>query len=68
MVRGEITLGDAVRIGAHTSLLAFNHTMTDPDVEVFRQPITSRGITIGNDVWIGSHVVILDGVTVGTRR
>ena len=67
VVRGEITLGDAVRIGAHTSLLAFNHTMTDPDVEVFRQPITSRGITVGNDVWIGSHVVILDGVTVGDK-
>ena len=67
VVRGEITLGDAVRIGAHTSLLAFNHTMTDPDVEVFRQPITSRGITVGNDVWIGSHVVVLDGVTVGDK-
>ena len=67
VVRGEITLGDAVRIGAHTSILAFNHTMSNPDVEVFRQPISSRGITIGNDVWIGSHVVILDGVTVGAK-
>ena len=67
VVRGDITLGDAVRIGAHTSILAFNHTMTDPDLEVFRQPISSRGITIGNDVWVGSHVVILDGVTVGDK-
>jgi acetyltransferase-like isoleucine patch superfamily enzyme len=67
VVRGEVTLGDAVRIGAHTSILAFNHTMADPDIEVFRQPITSRGITIGNDVWVGSHVVILDGVTVGDK-
>ncbi|MDP9792410.1 acetyltransferase-like isoleucine patch superfamily enzyme [Catenuloplanes nepalensis] len=67
VVRGDVTLGDAVRIGAHTSILAFNHTMDDPDVEVFRQPLTSKGITIGDDVWIGSHVVILDGVTVGDR-
>ena len=67
VVRGDITLGDAVRIGAHTSILAFNHTMTDPDTEVFRQPISSRGIVIGNDVWVGSHVVILDGVTVGDK-
>ncbi|MET0693535.1 MAG: acyltransferase [Propionibacteriaceae bacterium] len=67
VVRGEISLGDAVRIGAHTSILAFNHTMCDPDVEVFRQPISSRGITIGDDVWVGSHVVILDGVTVGAK-
>lgn len=67
VVRGKITIGDAVRIGAHTSILAFNHTMTDPDVEVFRQPVTSVGITIGSDVWIGSHVVIVDGVTVGDK-
>lgn len=67
VVRGEVTLGDAVRVGAHTSILAFNHTMADPEVEVFRQPISVRGVTIGKDVWIGSHVVILDGVTVGDR-
>jgi len=67
VVRGQITLGHSVRIGAHTSLLAFNHTITDPDVAVFRQPISQRGITIGDDVWIGSHVVVLDGVTIGDR-
>jgi acetyltransferase-like isoleucine patch superfamily enzyme len=67
VVRGKITIGDAVRIGAHTSILGFNHTMSDPDVEVFRQPTTSKGIVIGSDVWIGSQVVIVDGVTVGDK-
>jgi acetyltransferase-like isoleucine patch superfamily enzyme len=65
VVRGRVVLGDGVRIGAHTSILGFNHTMSDPDVPVFRQPLTARGIRVGDDVWIGSHVVILDGVTVG---
>ncbi|GHB83358.1 hypothetical protein GCM10010306_092530 [Streptomyces umbrinus] len=64
VVRGTIELGDAVRIGAHTSLLAFNHGYEDPDTEVFRQPMSSKGIRIGNDVWIGSHAVLLDGITV----
>ena len=27
---GDVRLGDAVRIGAHTSILGFNHTMSDP--------------------------------------
>jgi acetyltransferase-like isoleucine patch superfamily enzyme len=67
VVRGQVRLGDGVRVGAHTSILGFNHTITDPDVEVFRQPLHSRGITIGDDVWIGSHVVVLDGVHVGDR-
>ena len=65
VVRGSVTLGDAVRIGAHTSILAFNHSMADPGIEVFRQPLSSGASRIGDDVWIGSHVVVLDGVTVG---
>jgi acetyltransferase-like isoleucine patch superfamily enzyme len=63
-VRGAVALGSGVRIGAHTSLLGFNHSMA-PDRPVFRQPLTSRGITVGDDVWIGSHVVVVDGVTLG---
>ncbi|MDX6264373.1 MAG: hypothetical protein QOH84_6061, partial [Kribbellaceae bacterium] len=65
-VRGKVVLGDGVRIGAHTSLLAFNHG-TAPDQPIHRQPHTSVGITIGDDVWIGSNAVILDGVTVGAH-
>lgn len=67
VVRGDVVIGDATRIGAHTSILGFNHTMEDPDVEIRLQPLVSRGIRIGDDVWIGSHVVILDGVQVGSR-
>ncbi|WP_433009429.1 acyltransferase [Kribbella sp. CA-294648] len=64
VVRGKVTLGDGVRIGAHASLLAFNHG-TAPDQPIFRQAHTSRGITVGDDVWIGSNALILDGVTIG---
>ncbi|WP_456286054.1 acyltransferase [Microbacterium sp. JZ70] len=67
VVRGIVQMGDAVRIGAHTSILGFNHTIDDPDRWVFHQPLTSKGIRIGEDVWVGSHVVILDGVTIGDR-
>lgn len=28
------------------------------------QPCVSKGIRIGNDVWIGANAVILDGVTI----
>ncbi|MDQ0906088.1 acetyltransferase-like isoleucine patch superfamily enzyme [Streptomyces canus] len=63
-VRGNVVLGHGVRIGAHTSLLGFNHSMA-PDRPVYRQPLTSRGIRVGDDVWIGSHVIVVDGVTIG---
>jgi acetyltransferase-like isoleucine patch superfamily enzyme len=64
VVRGTVRLGDGVRLGAHSSLLGFNHG-AEPDLPVHRQPVTSKGITVGDDVWIGSHVVIVDGVTIG---
>lgn len=65
VVRGKITIGDGVRIGAHTSLLAFNHGSSRTDQPIFRQPHTARGITVGDDVWIGSNAIVLDGVTIG---
>jgi acetyltransferase-like isoleucine patch superfamily enzyme len=63
-VRGKVRIGDGVRIGAYASLLGFNHSF-DPSAPVYQQPTTSLGITVGDDVWIGSHAIILDGVTVG---
>lgn len=67
IVRGDIRVGDAVRIGAFASIIGFNHGFADTEIEIFRQPHTSKGIVIGDDVWIGSHVTILDGVTVGEK-
>lgn len=64
VVRGDVQMGDGVRIGAHTSILGFNHLM-EPDAPVFTQGLSSRGIVLGDDVWIGSQVTILDGVVVG---
>ena len=66
VVRGEIRLGAGVRIGAHSSLLAFNHGFA-ADRPVFRQPVTSKGIVVGDDVWIGSNVTVLDGVRIGSH-
>ncbi|WP_187346183.1 DapH/DapD/GlmU-related protein [Cellulosimicrobium sp. CUA-896] len=66
-VRGRVTIGDGVRIGSRTSILGFDHAFDRVDVPVHRQGLTSRGITIGDDVWIGAHVVVLDGVTVGSH-
>ncbi len=64
VVRGPVCLGSGVRIGAHASLVGFNHS-TDADAPIHSQPIVAKGIVVGDDVWIGSNAIILDGVTVG---
>jgi acetyltransferase-like isoleucine patch superfamily enzyme len=66
-LRGPITGGAGVRIGAYACLVGFNHGFADPDIPVYRQPCTSRGITLGDDVWIGAHATIVDGVSVGSH-
>ncbi|WP_290371140.1 acyltransferase [Ruania halotolerans] len=66
VVRGTVRIGNGVRIGAHTSLLGFDHTFA-PDRPTHTQPLTSRGITVGDDVYIGSHVMVVDGVTIGAH-
>ena len=29
------------------------------------QPLTKKGIVIGDDIWIGANCIILDGVRIG---
>lgn len=58
-----IHIGDDSRLAAYCHLYAFNHG-TAPDRLINEQPVTSHGITLGRDVWIGANVGIVDGVTV----
>lgn len=59
-----ITVGDGCRIAAGATLYAFDHGMA-PDRPIHLQPVTSRGIRIGQDVWIGANAGVTDGVTIG---
>jgi hypothetical protein len=56
-----------VRIGAYSCLVGFNHGFSDLTRPVWQQGCTSEGIVLGDDVWIGAHVTILDGVRVGNH-
>jgi len=67
VVRGRVRLGAGVRVGAHASILGFNHEYRDPGTPVFQQGITSAGVEVGDDVWIGSGALVLDGVRVGSH-
>jgi acetyltransferase-like isoleucine patch superfamily enzyme len=59
-----ITIGDGTRIANSASLYAFDHGQA-PDRPIREQPVTSKGIVLGADVWVGAHAGITDGVTVG---
>ena len=62
---GGLTIGRNVMIAAHTIIVAANHGIAQLDVPMGRQPLTMKGIAIGEDVWIGAGCKILDGVHIG---
>lgn len=62
---GKITIGRNVMLGPKCSLFAENHNFSDKKTDIKSQGVSQKGITIEDDCWIGSNVVILDGVTIG---
>jgi serine acetyltransferase len=60
-----LRIGSQVMFGPGCLVAANNHGMV-PGRPFQEQPPTSRGITIADNVWIGGHVTIVDGVSIGT--
>lgn len=62
---GKIVIGSNVMLGPKCSLFAENHIFSNTETSIKSQGVKQKGITIEDDCWIGSNVVILDGVTIG---
>jgi acetyltransferase-like isoleucine patch superfamily enzyme len=62
---GSACIGNYVAIAAHSTVVASNHNFSDRKTYIRLQGSTGKGISIEDDVWIGSNCVILDGVTIG---
>ena len=63
--QGGVHIGDRVYTSPMVQLLAVNHVFDDPGRPFVEQGITAQGITIEDDVWIGSGAIVTDGVTIG---
>lgn len=62
---GGIKVGKDVIMGQNVRFHSENHNFQRLDVPIKEQGVTNIGIEIGDDCWIGSGAVFLDGVTVG---
>lgn len=62
---GKIFIGHGCRIASMASIYGFNHGHDRIDIYIKDQPMTSKGVELGNDVWVGANAVILDGVNLG---
>ncbi|MBL4898719.1 MAG: CatB-related O-acetyltransferase [Colwellia sp.] len=70
-----IVIGKYCSIARNVAIQEFNHNFQRPSTHFMNQNVfggsysedivSSGGIAIGNDVWIGTHSVILSGVKIG---
>ncbi len=69
----EIFSGSTVTVGAHGLFAAYaylvggGHAFDDPQVPVVDQQRVSRGIALGENVWLGTGAKVLDGVRIGSN-
>ena len=66
-MRGKVEIGSNTIFGPGVSIHAENHNFQEIDKPIKLQGATRKGIKIGEDCWIGSKAVILDGVTIGNH-
>lgn len=64
-VRGKIQIGSNTIIGPNVTVIAENHIFTNTNLLIRKQGTSRKGITIGENCWIGAGVTILDGVHIG---
>lgn len=63
--QGGVMIGNNVMIASHCIIVSSNHSFDRLDIPMRCQGVVAKGICIEDDVWLGSRVTILDGVTVG---
>ena len=62
----DLKVGDDVVMGPDVVILSSSHAFDSVDFPVNKQGgRPRRPVTIGNDVWIGTRVIILPGIQVG---
>ena len=62
---GDLKIGDWTMIAANAGLYAGNHVTSDKAQPVWTQGNSFKGITIGQNCWIGHGGVVVDGADLG---
>jgi acetyltransferase-like isoleucine patch superfamily enzyme len=61
----RVRVGKSILMAAYTYLVGGDHLYDRVDIPVLEQGRTARGIDVGDGVWLGTHVVVADGSTIG---
>ncbi len=64
---GGIEIGNDVIMGSYISFHSENHNFSDNKKLIREQGVTSKGIKLGNNIWVGAKVTFLDGSQIGNN-
>lgn len=67
VVIGPVKIGDDVLLAQNIVISGLNHGYRQLDKTIREHKVTTKQITISDDVWIGANAVITAGVTIGTH-
>ncbi|XUU60694.1 acyltransferase [Erythrobacter sp. HA6-11] len=59
------TIGDNFIAGPHVHIVAANYSYSKKGVHLEDMDVISKGITIGDHVWLGAGVTVTDGAEIG---
>ncbi|MFH1835134.1 MAG: DapH/DapD/GlmU-related protein [Methanobacteriota archaeon] len=63
--KSTITMEDNVTLGPRCMILATQHDYRDPLLSVWNQKSIQQDVLIKENAWLGGHVIVLPGVTIG---
>ncbi|MBA3695846.1 MAG: acyltransferase [Methylotenera sp.] len=63
---GGVSIGDYTMIATHSTIVATSHVFESTRIPMKLQGTIAKGIAIADDVWIGAHAVIQDGISIDT--
>ena len=64
---GPVKIGSHVNLAQGITVTALNHNFDDTNKRIDEQGVSTKAVTIEDDVWIGTNAVILPGVTIGNH-
>ena len=64
---GPVEIGNNVNLAQGITVTALNHNFSDSNKRIDEQGVSTKPVTIEDDVWIGANAVVLPGVTIGNH-
>ena len=64
-VAGPLSIGNDVMMAPNVTIVTQNHKISDLNVPMRLQTAPKKKVVIKDDVWIGTNVIILPGITIG---